>query len=435
MYIDSGAGHKPLLGHPFAGYYLPYPDANYEGLVSTITEEAPILNWIYVDKDTYEAKYGVRAEAQPNFTGPFDCTRQDRRLTFEGWEGFLAVEESPFLWAIYFDRDDDGLKKKIRPGTRALEIELTRKEKRWKKEVEQRKEEQSTTHAADENQTMRVTTTAKDADAGTPEQKPAPSDPSTGTSKDDTKTAPNEKLDLSKANLKLGPDNPNHSSQSRDLSQRLATSKEDSKPSPPKKLDLSKVDKNSGSAESPPSKSNLLSRRLARSPRQKLGFSKSDRSSSSSDSSHILNHKLAKSNLRLPLDTRQPGSSASPPISSPDRRRDSVLSSISKRREQHTPTSSTQDSDISGQQQHVPEMPQILEESPISPHVDLAELDEPGRRSIESQKSFYHHPHARLNTAYRPHLYRNIERPRVRSDSSATAVIKQTVGKIRRSSR
>lgn len=119
-----------VSGHPFAGYFLPYPDSQYEGVVSTICEEPPILNWMYVDKDTYEVKYGLRVEAQPHITGPFDCTAQDRRMTLEGWEGFVAVEEYPRIWALYFDRDDDGLRSKVPLGTRVLEIELTRREKK-----------------------------------------------------------------------------------------------------------------------------------------------------------------------------------------------------------------------------------------------------------------------------------------------------------------
>lgn len=92
-----------------------------------------MLNWIYVDKDTYELKYGVRADAQPHITGPFDCTRQDRRMTLEKWEGFVAVEEFPGIWALYFDRDDDGLVTKVPMGTRVLEVELTRREKKERK--------------------------------------------------------------------------------------------------------------------------------------------------------------------------------------------------------------------------------------------------------------------------------------------------------------
>lgn len=92
-----------------------------------------MLNWIYVDNETYEVKYGVRAEAQENLTGPFDCTKQDRRMTLEGWEGFVAVEEIPGVWALYYDRDDDGLQSKVPLGTRVLEVELTRREKKERK--------------------------------------------------------------------------------------------------------------------------------------------------------------------------------------------------------------------------------------------------------------------------------------------------------------
>ncbi|KAI1736685.1 hypothetical protein F4680DRAFT_460986 [Xylaria scruposa] len=120
-------------GYPFSGYFLPYPGTSYEGLVSTISDDPPMLNWIYVDKDTYEVKYGLRTDAQENLTGPFDCTRQDRRMTLEGWEGFVAVEDYPGVWALYFDCDDDGLVTKVPMGTRVLEVELTRREKKERK--------------------------------------------------------------------------------------------------------------------------------------------------------------------------------------------------------------------------------------------------------------------------------------------------------------
>lgn len=96
------------------------------------------MNWIYVDKETYEVKYGVRKDAQPNLTGPFDCTRQDRRLTFEKWEGFVAVREEEGEmrgeWALYFDRDDDSLEGKLGKDRTILDIELIRWEKRIRKD-------------------------------------------------------------------------------------------------------------------------------------------------------------------------------------------------------------------------------------------------------------------------------------------------------------
>ncbi|UZP45499.1 hypothetical protein NXS19_013311 [Fusarium pseudograminearum] len=122
-------------GYAFSGYFLPFPDSEYEGLVTTISDDPPFLNWIYIDKNTYEVKYGVRADTEGHITGPFDCTKQDRRMMCESWEGFCAVEELPGIWALYYDRDDDGLRSKVAMGTRVLEVELTRREKKEPKPV------------------------------------------------------------------------------------------------------------------------------------------------------------------------------------------------------------------------------------------------------------------------------------------------------------
>ncbi|KAI1439221.1 hypothetical protein GGR50DRAFT_690569 [Xylaria sp. CBS 124048] len=132
LYIDTGTHHDQIFGHPFAGYYLPYPDSSASGLVSTISDEPPVMNWIYVDRWTFELKFGNRAWADDNWAFPWDCTRQDRRLTFGGWEGFLAVKEGDF-WGLYFDIDDDRLKGKVEDGTPVLEIELLRVEIRTPK--------------------------------------------------------------------------------------------------------------------------------------------------------------------------------------------------------------------------------------------------------------------------------------------------------------
>jgi len=141
--------------HPFTGYFLPYPDNQWrakgflrgEGMVTTISDDPPMLNWVYVDAETYEVKYGIRAQSDTGRAGPFDCTKIDRRLTFEGWEGFIAVEEEEGsgLWALYFDVSDDGLRGHGRVGSqdkRMLEVEISRKELRWGREsaIEERVE-------------------------------------------------------------------------------------------------------------------------------------------------------------------------------------------------------------------------------------------------------------------------------------------------------
>lgn len=113
--------------HPFTGYFLPYPDTAYDGLVTTINSEN-MLNWAYVDKNSYALKYGVRAEAQPHLTVPMKLIHvgDESRLTFNKFEGFLAVEESPGDWAVWFDKDDNGLRGKVSPNTKVTEIELVR---------------------------------------------------------------------------------------------------------------------------------------------------------------------------------------------------------------------------------------------------------------------------------------------------------------------
>jgi hypothetical protein len=47
-------------GHLFAGYFLPFPGKNWgrkgDGFVTTISDDPPQLNWIYIEKDTYEIR-------------------------------------------------------------------------------------------------------------------------------------------------------------------------------------------------------------------------------------------------------------------------------------------------------------------------------------------------------------------------------------------
>ncbi|KAH8586763.1 hypothetical protein B0O99DRAFT_695173 [Bisporella sp. PMI_857] len=124
-------------GHLFAGYFFPYPESTWgrkgEGYVTTISDDPPQLNWVYIDKDTYQMKYGLKKDTIDQFVGPWNVTPIDRRLSFDGWEGFTVVEEEPNVWALYFDMEDNGLKGKVDPKRRIMEVELTRKEIRIEK--------------------------------------------------------------------------------------------------------------------------------------------------------------------------------------------------------------------------------------------------------------------------------------------------------------
>lgn len=78
-------------------------------------------------------RYGVRAEAEGNVTGPFDCTKgRERRLCLEGWEGWVVVwsgEEGE--WRLGFDRADDGMRGVLEEeGARVVEVLVWRVERR-----------------------------------------------------------------------------------------------------------------------------------------------------------------------------------------------------------------------------------------------------------------------------------------------------------------
>lgn len=101
LYVQT-ASPSPQKIHPFTGYYLPYPDADYDGIASTISDDPPQLNWIYIDTSTHQVRHGLRAEAEQGLTGPWGARVEPRekRVLWGGFEGFLAVEtDESGLWA------------------------------------------------------------------------------------------------------------------------------------------------------------------------------------------------------------------------------------------------------------------------------------------------------------------------------------------------
>ena len=118
--------------HPFTGFYIAYPDDNRpytRGLVSTISVDPPMLNWIYIDKDTLEVKYASRSGSIQHHVGSFDWTSdksENSAITFDDFEGFMALEEPDGQWALYFDLNDDGLKDH-KKGKKSVEVSLMRR--------------------------------------------------------------------------------------------------------------------------------------------------------------------------------------------------------------------------------------------------------------------------------------------------------------------
>ncbi|KAK4233658.1 hypothetical protein C8A03DRAFT_19299 [Achaetomium macrosporum] len=106
LWIDHPA--FPMPGHKFTGYYFTYPsEAKHLGLVSTIADDPPMLNWIFVDKDTNMVRHGGRQDTLGGHTiGPWYWSDDEQWLTLEGDESrFVAVQTENKKWAIAWDRD------------------------------------------------------------------------------------------------------------------------------------------------------------------------------------------------------------------------------------------------------------------------------------------------------------------------------------------
>ncbi|RDA88199.1 hypothetical protein CP532_6786 [Ophiocordyceps camponoti-leonardi (nom. inval.)] len=81
--------------HKFCGYYFTYPsEEQHRGLVSTIADDPPMLNWIYVNRETGAVEHGGRKQTLGHVIGPWGWSRDESFLTLDGVdEGFVVREE------------------------------------------------------------------------------------------------------------------------------------------------------------------------------------------------------------------------------------------------------------------------------------------------------------------------------------------------------
>ena len=161
VYIDTQSSTK---GHAFEGFYIGYPDPDRPqppplGLVSSISNDPPILNWIYVDKDTREVKYGNRTQSKPHIVGSWGWDAGEEGapggVTLEGEEGAVAVETENG-WEIRWEDKNRDIGAE---GKRKLTVSLERK---MLEPTEEEKQEQKTKAAGaiktDSNFTLTNTT-------------------------------------------------------------------------------------------------------------------------------------------------------------------------------------------------------------------------------------------------------------------------------------
>lgn len=83
-----------------------------------------MLNWIFVDDETLQLRYGSKSDSLGNLIGPWGWTEDERLLVLDDLEGFVAVKEEDGTWGLYFDRYGDwsGLPDECR----IVDIELKR---------------------------------------------------------------------------------------------------------------------------------------------------------------------------------------------------------------------------------------------------------------------------------------------------------------------
>ncbi|KAI5789643.1 hypothetical protein DFH27DRAFT_632142 [Peziza echinospora] len=108
--------------HPFSGYFLPYPHPpKPQGLVSTISVDPPMLNWVFVNSQTRQLSHGTGSESRPHQLESWGFEEENGDLQFAGdGEGWVAVEEEvegggedvegETRWALYHDGEEEGRK-------------------------------------------------------------------------------------------------------------------------------------------------------------------------------------------------------------------------------------------------------------------------------------------------------------------------------------
>jgi hypothetical protein len=93
LYADHP--EHPVRGHRFDGYYFTYPgEDGHRGVVSTIADDPPLLNWIFVDAATRAVRFGSRKDSVGHVVGPWGWSGDERLLALHGSpEGFILVRE------------------------------------------------------------------------------------------------------------------------------------------------------------------------------------------------------------------------------------------------------------------------------------------------------------------------------------------------------
>lgn len=108
----------PIKAHRFCGHYFKYPSEEaHLGLVSTIADDPPMLNWIYVNKETRQLQYGGKKDTLGHVIGPWFWSADEHFITLEGDHEPFVARLVDGQWCVCWDPEqelEDCLRLKLR---------------------------------------------------------------------------------------------------------------------------------------------------------------------------------------------------------------------------------------------------------------------------------------------------------------------------------
>lgn len=97
------------------------------GLVSQVQADPPLLNWVYIDGNTMELRYGNKSKSIAHHVGPWDWAEDEEGITFDDYEEFTAVEDpASKRWQLFADMSEEAIEIYVPKGRKTMTVYLKR---------------------------------------------------------------------------------------------------------------------------------------------------------------------------------------------------------------------------------------------------------------------------------------------------------------------